>query len=82
LAAYWRPLTHVRLRHDLSYGIYIYAFPVQQAVTEISLKHGLSKPICLAAALIVVLLLALLSWICVERPAIAWAHSISRQRLP
>ncbi|MEY2251343.1 acyltransferase family protein [Comamonas sediminis] len=76
LLAYWRPLTRIRLRHDLSYGIYIYAFPVQQAIAEISLRHGISKPSYMAMALGLVLLLALASWIFIERPAIAWSRSL------
>jgi hypothetical protein len=30
----------IRLRHDLSSDIYIYAFPVQQYITEISQEVG------------------------------------------
>lgn len=78
LIAYYRPLTRIHLRHDLSYGIYIYAFPVQQAITEVSLAHGLSKAVCLALSLALVLLLAMLSWLYIERPAIAWSRTIGR----
>ncbi len=77
LLAYWKPLTHIRLRHDLSYGIYIYAFPVQQAITEISLRHGISKPIYMVLALVIVLMLALASWVFIERPAIAWSRPLA-----
>lgn len=79
LVAYYRPLTRIHLRHDLSYGIYIYAFPVQQAATEIGLKHGLSKPLYLAVALIIVMLFALVSWVCIERPAVAWGRVIGKR---
>lgn len=76
LLAHWEPLTRIRLRHDLSYGIYIYAFPVQQAITEISLRHGISKPVYMVVALGIVLMLALASWVFIERPAIAWSRSL------
>lgn len=76
LLAYWLPLTRIRLRHDLSYGIYIYAFPVQQAITEISLRHGISKPLYLTTALGIVVMLAFASWVLIERPAIAWSQSL------
>lgn len=80
LLAHWKPLTRIRLRHDLSYGIYIYAFPVQQAITEISLRHGISKPIYMVMALVIVLVLALASWVLIERPAIAWSRALVKPR--
>ncbi|AVP58842.1 acyltransferase family protein [Pulveribacter suum] len=61
-------------RVDLSYGIYIYAFPVQQAVTELSLRHGWSLAMCMALSLALVVPLALLSWFAVERPGIRLAR--------
>ena len=82
LLAYCLPLKRIHLRHDLSYGIYVYAFPVQQAATQISLAHGVPKSVCMATSLAVVLLLALWSWVCIERPAIAWGQSSSRLRNP
>ena len=54
---------------DYSYGIYIYAFPAQQA----ALGFGGTEPlgnICLA--LIMTLPLAALSWHLVEKPALSW----------
>lgn len=78
LLAFFRPLTRLQPRHDLSYGIYIYAFPVQQAITELSLSNGLSKLSCLAISLTLTLLLALWSWFAIERPSIHKARSIGR----
>lgn len=59
-----------RGRVDLSYGVYIYAFPLQQAVTELCLRRGWPFPVCLALALVLVLAMAWLSWHAVERPGI------------
>lgn len=80
LLAFFRPLTRIQLHHDLSFGIYIYAFPVQQAITEISLSNGLSQLTCLAISLALTLLLALLSWFVIERPAINKARTVGRSR--
>ena len=63
-----------RGRVDLSYGVYIYAFPVQQAVTQWSLQHGWPLWACMATSLALVLALAWGSWFTVERPWIAWAQ--------
>lgn len=63
------------LRADLSYGVYIYAFPVAQVLVMFGLRDPL--PLMLAAAAIT-LPIAAASWFLVERPAIALGH---RQRL-
>ena len=64
------PARPARQRVDLSYGIYIYAFPVQQAMTELSLRHGWPLAASVVLSLAVIVPLALLSWFVVERPAI------------
>lgn len=61
-------------RVDLSYGVYIYAFPVQQAMTELCLRQGWSFAVCMLLSIVPVLLLAWLSWHWVERPSIRAAH--------
>ena len=67
-----------RARVDLSYGVYIYAFPVQQAVTALCLARGWSLAACLLLSLVPVMLLAWLSWFGVERPCMRaaqrWLH--------
>ncbi|OBH83085.1 acyltransferase [Mycobacterium scrofulaceum] len=60
----------LRLRTDLSYGVYIYAFPIQQLL--VISWDGLPNPIVHAiAATIVTLPLAALSWFLVEKPAMS-----------
>jgi peptidoglycan/LPS O-acetylase OafA/YrhL len=54
---------------DVSYGIYVYAFPVQQSVAAI---WGAIDPlVMMAIAFPVTYVLAFLSWRLVERPALA-----------
>jgi peptidoglycan/LPS O-acetylase OafA/YrhL len=66
----WRlPLRRFGTRHDLSYGVYIYAFPVQQTIALLG-GHGLGPPLFLAASLAGTLPLAFLSQLLVERPAL------------
>ena len=77
--AYFKPLTKIKLKHDLSYGIYIYAFPVQQALTEISLSQGWSKWMCLTLSLLIIVPLAWLSWNYVEKPGIALGKRIGQK---
>ena len=56
---------------DLSYGVYIYAFPIQQAITQVSLARGWSLAVCLGLSLLLTVLMAAFSWFCVEKPGIA-----------
>ncbi|MEM6900489.1 MAG: acyltransferase [Pseudomonadota bacterium] len=55
---------------DISYGVYIYAYPVQQIVIEIS--GGNIGPLqLLAVATPIVFVLAYLSWRLIEKPALS-----------
>jgi peptidoglycan/LPS O-acetylase OafA/YrhL len=77
------PLLHrFRLRNDYSYGVYLWAFPIQQIVASFNpvadnlLGLGVAMPVTLAVAAI--------SWHWVERPCIAFlrnrkSHSTTQQ---
>jgi peptidoglycan/LPS O-acetylase OafA/YrhL len=61
----WR----VASRNDISYGLYLYAFPIQVLLTMIGVpKLGLLPYI--AATVLVTAPLAIASWLLVERPAL------------
>ena len=57
---------------DYSYGVYIYAFPVQQTI--VWLAPGLSPIELVCLALPIVIGLAMLSWHLLEKRALAWAR--------
>ncbi|WP_407741072.1 acyltransferase family protein [Hyalangium sp.] len=61
-------------RGDLSYGVYIYAFPVQQLVTALMGGHVVWW-VNAAVSLPVVVALAALSWHLVEKRALQLKHS-------
>ena len=65
LAYLWKPLQSSS-ETDFSYGVYIYAFPVQQAVYQLV---GGNWAVNILVALPITLGLAALSWYLVERPA-------------
>jgi peptidoglycan/LPS O-acetylase OafA/YrhL len=64
----WLPF---RLERDLSYGVYVFAYPIQQ-VLAVAGVPALGLGVMIAASVGLVLPLALTSWTLVERPALAF----------
>jgi peptidoglycan/LPS O-acetylase OafA/YrhL len=64
---------------DVSYGVYIYAFPVQQ--TLLFIGHGLSALALTALAAPVTYALAFASWRLIEAPALALKRRLARRSL-
>ena len=58
---------------DVSYGVYVYAFPIQQSVIHY-LYSELETYAILILSLAIVLVVSYLSWRFVEKPSLAWAH--------
>ena len=78
LASDWfKKLTH---RGDLSYGVYIYAFPVQQALVPLSNETAIPWLTNTLLSLPITFLLAGLSWRLVERPALALKNVFGGQK--
>lgn len=67
-AAFRTPHISLRKIGDLSYGTYIYAFPVQQGI--IATTHTASPLTVFALATPITLSLAFASWRRIERPAL------------
>jgi len=70
LAATWTfgPLRHWCNARDLSFGVYIYAAPIQQGLLQSDLGFG---PVGLTiAALVPALVIAYASWVFIEKPAL------------
>jgi len=65
---------------DISYGLYIYAFPVQQ--TLIATGLALSPLRNMLGSWLVVSVLATISWYAIEKPALALKDRLGRQRDP
>jgi peptidoglycan/LPS O-acetylase OafA/YrhL len=57
----------LRLKHDVSYGLYIYGFPVQQLLAATALPRA-HWSLFFAASLAITLVFAFLSWRFVENP--------------
>ena len=61
---------------DVSYGVYVYAFPVQQTVVHY-FYGTLGTYSILMLAMAIVLAVSYVSWRFVEKPSLAWAHTRS-----
>jgi peptidoglycan/LPS O-acetylase OafA/YrhL len=73
------PLTRVGTRSDLSYGLYLYAWPVMQALSWTPVR-ALGWPGMAVACLTISAGLALLSWTLIEKPAMAWSRRAALRR--
>ena len=63
------PLTRIGRKNDISYGVYIYAFPVQQLLV-LAGANALGLTAFIMLAILGTLPLAVASWFLIERPAI------------
>ncbi|WP_395701438.1 acyltransferase family protein [Aquabacterium sp.] len=77
----WPVLRRFDALGDLSYGIYLYAFPIQQTVIAL-LTQRLHWWPRLLLVLVCTLACAWLSWRLVERPALRWKPRTRRQARP
>lgn len=59
---------------DYSYGLYIYAFPVQQILLSANVKSVYTH---IAASYVLTLLLAIISWRYIENPALSKRHQLA-----
>lgn len=64
-------------RNDVSYGFYIYAWPVQQLVV-LTAGAALGLPLYILITTVITFALAWLSWVGIERRAMLWARPGSR----
>jgi peptidoglycan/LPS O-acetylase OafA/YrhL len=64
----WVPQPAWIARNDVSYGFYIYAWPVQQMVVLVG-GAALGLPVYIIITIVVTFALAWLSWVLIERPA-------------
>jgi peptidoglycan/LPS O-acetylase OafA/YrhL len=63
---------------DLSYGVYIFAFPVQQIGVQYGRVMGWSFPIYFAVSMVVTFVLAYVSWHAVEKKALRFKPTSRR----
>ncbi|CAM2168091.1 exopolysaccharide production protein ExoZ [Burkholderia latens] len=68
-------LRKITIRHDYSYGLYIYGFVVQQCLDFWFPSMGAAA--LMSSTLAVTILIAAASWHCIEKPAIRWARRLS-----
>ncbi|PWU32068.1 acyltransferase [Pseudomonas sp. RW407] len=65
----------VRGRFDISYGLYLYAFPIQQIVIN---KSSLGFYSSMGVAVAITTFMAIFSWVCIERPILERVRARSR----
>lgn len=70
---------YFKINNDISYGIYIYAFPIQQLISQYAMDYGYSIWVYMIISLLLTWVMALLSWKLIEKPAIQWAQKITKR---
>ncbi|NGZ76057.1 acyltransferase family protein [Saccharibacillus alkalitolerans] len=65
---------------DLSYGVYIYAFPIQQTVQHL-MHNQTSLAVNFSISLLVTLLFATFSWYVIEKPFLQLKHYKKKQEI-
>lgn len=75
------PFTGVAKARDYSYGLYIYAFPVQQALTAYHLNQG-GFLVYFALSVGCTFMLAALSWHLVESLSLRWKNEFLKKKQP
>lgn len=66
---------------DYSYGLYLYAYPIQQSIKQ--LLPNIAVPVHLAVSITIVTVFAAFSWHCIEKPILAMRRNfafVSRRR--
>lgn len=74
-----RWLHHVGKHGDFSYGVYLYAFPIQQALIHFGVAQWWHQ---LVAASVITFFLAALSWRFVESPALRLKRRVHPNKMP
>jgi peptidoglycan/LPS O-acetylase OafA/YrhL len=67
IAYYCKPLNFLQRYDNISYGLYLYHFPVIQVLVQYKL-HQHNIYITFIFALIITILLAIISWYIIEKP--------------
>lgn len=71
--------SRLRLRTDLSYGVYIYAFPVQQLLAVCGVATQLPPVVFFMVAAVATLPLAATSWFLIEKPSMSLKRRLKRK---
>jgi peptidoglycan/LPS O-acetylase OafA/YrhL len=73
------PSPGVLQRHDISYGVYIYTFPIQQLLSVYGLSEDIAVYMALTTALVTIPATA--SWLLLERPVMHHVRTYDRRRV-
>jgi peptidoglycan/LPS O-acetylase OafA/YrhL len=76
------PLQKIGQRNDISYGIYIYGWPVQQMIMLVFPNQELPVLVFAGLAVLITIPLAFASWRLVEKPANNFGKTLGKRKTP
>ncbi len=77
--ARWKPLLTINSRQDISYGTYLYAWPI--GILLVWFWRTIPAPALILLTTIGAMILGAASWYAVEKPALRWKPTAKRQGL-
>jgi peptidoglycan/LPS O-acetylase OafA/YrhL len=77
--ARWKPLLTINARQDISYGTYLYAWPI--GIVMVWYWRTIPAPALILLTTIGAMLLGAASWYAIERPALRWKPKGKRLEL-
>lgn len=72
-----RLIVGLHLKHDISYGVYLWGFPIQQIISQNSNLHPVLN---IALSILLAIIMAFSSWFLVEKPAMRFAKKIADKK--
>ncbi|HFF8968195.1 acyltransferase family protein [Serratia marcescens] len=72
-----RLVVGLHLKHDISYGVYLWGFPIQQIVSQ---NLNLYPALNIALSTLLAIIMAFVSWFLVEKPAMRFAKKIADKK--
>lgn len=76
------PLSKIGRKNDISYGMYIYAFPIQQLIAIATAGTSLTLLPYVALSIVLTVPFAWASWLAIERPAMSLKRLSAGRRSP
>ncbi|MEC6148378.1 MULTISPECIES: acyltransferase family protein [Klebsiella pneumoniae complex] len=67
----------IKINHDISYGVYLWGFPIQQIISQ---NFNVNFALNIITSIVIIVPIALCSWFFVEKPSLKLSKKISEMK--